>query len=233
MRIVLVLGFLVASPSSLAAQDRVLGLVTLPAVFGNGPCDRFSPQEVPLHATPDGAIVGVIRVAEYWTFHANGGCEGLEVAVRRRGSSVDEPLPTEEYAYEAPAAIVLAQHRGWFKLRLAKGAAWMRASNRDTFHPLGALYENALTYLTSEWTKQLADAPGSRGRTARIPADVAEPAVRVVRSVRADGELWFQIEIMSNSRCDHVREPKVIDRGWVAAHSRSGQPSIWFHSRGC
>jgi hypothetical protein len=45
--------------------------------------------------------------------------------------------------------------------------------------------------------------------------------------------LWFQIEVMSHSICNDPSEPKVIDRGWVAAHSRSGQPAIWFFSRGC
>jgi len=104
MKIVLVVGCLVAGTSSAAAQDRVVGLLTLPEVFGNGACDRFSPQEVPLHATPNGASVGAGHVVKYWIFHSNGGCDNLEVAVRLQGSSADQPLPTQEYAYEAPAA---------------------------------------------------------------------------------------------------------------------------------
>ena len=63
---------------------------------------------------------------------------------------------------------------------------------------------------------------------------MAEPSVQVVSSQRSDGQLWFQIEVMSHSGCeDIINEPKAIDRGWVPAHSPSGQPSIWFFSRGC
>lgn len=233
MKTVLVLGCLVACTSPAGAQDRVLGLLALPEVFGNGPCDRFSQQEVPLHAIPDGPAVGVVHVVKYWVFHGNGGCEGLEVAVRLRASAADQPLPTHEYAYEAPAAVVLEQRGRWFRLRLARGTAWVLASTRDEFHPLETLYESSLTFLTSDWSRQLADAPGARSRTARIPTDVPEPSVRVLTSVRTRGQLWFQIEVMSHSGCDDVSEPQVIDRGWVAAHSRSGQPSIWFSSRGC
>lgn len=233
MRILLVLGFIFACTSTAGAQDRVLGLLALPELFGNGPCDRFSPQDVPLHATPDGAVVGRIHVVKYWTFNVEGGCEGLEVAVRQRGTSGEEPLPSEEYAYESPAAVVLEQRRAWFKLRLTRGVAWVRASRQDAFHPLEALYEGALTFLTSEWNGRMAAAPGSPGRIARVPPDMRHPSVRVLRSAHDRGELWFQIEVMSHSQCDDVSQPTVIDSGWVAAHSRSGEPSIWFSSRGC
>ena len=234
MRGALVVGCLLACASSAGAQDRVLGLLTLPEVFGNGACDRFSPQELPLRATPDGAPVGVIRVVRNWSHDPNGGCEGLEVAVRQRDGAREQPLPTKEYQYEAPAAIVLEQRGRWFRLRLATGSAWVPASSRDVFHPLEQLYEDALTYLTPDWNKQLADAPGGRGRTATMPADRAEPLVRVLGSRRSGGQLWLQVEVMSHSTCeDHRNEPKAIDRGWVPAHSPSGQPSIWFFSRGC
>ena len=231
MRALVVLWSLLAWPSLAHAQDRVIGLVELPEVFVNGPCDRFSPRDVTLHAAPGGDIVGVIRVATYWTFHSDVSCEGLEVAVRQRGSSTEEPLPQREYAYEAPAAVVLEQRDGWLKLRLANDAAWIRPSNPSAFHSLEALYEDGLTFLTSDWTRQLADAPNSPARAASVRADMREPSVRVLRSLRLNGTLWFQIEVLSHSECED--EPRVLDSGWVAAHSGSGEPSIWFASRGC
>ena len=176
--------------------------------------------------------MGAVHVVKYWVFHPNGGCEGLEVAFRPQGSAADQPLPTEEYAYEAPAAIVLEQRGRWFRLRLPRGTAWVLASARDEFQPLETLYESGLTFLTSDWSRRLADAPGARDRAARVPADLMKPSARVLKSVRVRGELWFQIEVMSHSGCDSS-ELKVIDRGWVVAHSRSGQPSMWFFSRGC
>ena len=232
-RSVLAVACLLMFTSSARAQDRVLGLLTLPELFGSGACDRFSPREVPLHATPGGPAVGVVHVARNWTFHGDGGCEGLEVAVRLRSTVEEQPLPTREYEYEAPAAIVLEQRGRWFRLRLAAGSAWMAATNQDVFHSLEKLYENALTYLTADWIKQLSEVPGARLRTARIPAGTAEPSVKVVSSRRSRGQLWFQVEVMSHSGCADASEPKAIDRGWVAAHSASGQPSIWFFSRGC
>ena len=234
MRPLLVVGCLLASVLSAVAQDRVLGLLTLPEVFGNGACDRFSPREVRLHAMPGGAAVGLVHVVRNWTFQGNGGCEGLEVAVRMQGAAEERPLPTQEYEYEAPAAIVLEQRGRWFRLRLATGSAWALASDQDVFRSLEKLYQNALTYLTPDWSRQVSAAPGARGRAARIPAGMAEPSVQVISSQRSGGQLWFQIEVMSHSGCeDIIKEPKAIDRGWVPAHSPSGQPSIWFFSRGC
>lgn len=233
MRVVLVLSGLLSCASSAGAQDRVLGLLTLPEVFGNAACDRFQPREVPLHATPGGEAVGTVHVVRNWTLQANGGCEGLEVATRMRGAVQERPLPTREHDYEAPAAIVLEQRGRWFRLRLETASAWVRASDRDVFHPLERLYEDALPYLTSDWSRQLSPAPGGSGRAARIPAATREPSVRIVGSRQSGGRLWFQIEVMSHSVCTAGNEPEVIDRGWVPAHAPSGQPSIWFFSRGC
>ena len=233
MRPLLVVGCFLASASSAVAQDRVLGLLSLPEVFGNGACDRFSPREVRLHAVPGGAAVGLVHVVRNWTFQGNGGCEGLQVAVRMQGAAEERPLPTQEYEYEAPAAIVLQQRGRWFKLRLATGSAWALASEQDVFRSLENLFENALTYLTSDWSRQVSAAPGVRGRAARIPAGMAEPSIHVISSQRSGGQLWFEIEVMSHSGCEDIKEPTAIDRGWVPAHSPSGQPSIWFFSRGC
>lgn len=233
MRVVLVLSGLLSCASSAGAQDRVLGLLTLPEVFATAACDRFQPREVPLHAMPGGAAVGEVHVVRNWTFHANGGCEGLEVAVRTRGTALERPLPTQEHDYEAPAAIVLEQRGRWFRLRLEPGSAWVQASDQDLFHPLEKLYEDALTYLTSDWSRQLSAAPGGSRRAARIPSAMNEPSVRIIGSRQSGGRLWFQIEVMSHSVCTGNNEPRVIDRGWVPAHAPSGQPSIWFFSRGC
>src|SRR4030095_6521348 len=123
-------------PASAVAQQRgrVVGLLALPEVFGNGPCDRFTPLDVPLYSSPESArIVGVIRVDEGWTASSNGGCEGLRGGVHMTGPVASDPLPTKEYGYEEPGAIVLARRGEWFLIRLAAGSAWVRSSPRDTF----------------------------------------------------------------------------------------------------
>src|SRR5258705_7735146 len=120
-----VAGLSLVTASSLAQQrPRVVGLLALPEVFGNGACDGFTPQEVPLYAAPESTrIVGVIRVDDGPTAPSNGGCEGLKVGVHITGTTTSDPLPTKEYGYEEPGAIALARPGGWFQIRLATGSA--------------------------------------------------------------------------------------------------------------
>jgi hypothetical protein len=219
--------------SVLAQQPtRVIGLLALPEVFGNGACDRFTPQEVPLHDTPESArIVGMIRVDQPWTFSSDGGCEGLRVGVHMTGTPATAPLPTNEYGYEEPGAIVLARRGEWFQIRLGTGSAWIRNSSRDHFHPLEQLLLDGLTYLTDAWDGRLAASAGAPGRLAR-GATSSQPSVRVIRSQQFRGELWFDVEV-TTSPCSEDPIVKTLDRGWVPAHTTSGEPVIWFSSRGC
>ena len=222
-------------PASAVAQQRtrVVGLLALPEVFGNGPCDRFTPQDVPLYGAPDSArIVGVIRVDEGWTASSNGGCEGLKVGVHMTGTAASDPLPTKEYGYEEPGAIVLERRGKWFRVRLTVGSAWLEASAQDTFYSVEQLFTDSLTYLTEAWTGQVAASPGSAGRAAKSPRLARQP-VRVRRAAREKDGLWFLVDIMSHSACEGDGEPTVADQGWVPAYGQADAPTIWFFSRGC
>ncbi|HXV64986.1 MAG TPA: hypothetical protein VEK15_30100 [Vicinamibacteria bacterium] len=238
MRTAIGLALLTVSGPALAA-DPVIGLLSLPEVFGDFPCDEFTPEEITLYRAPDSnETVGWIRVETYWTFHAIGGCEGLKVSVYRPGTGGVAELPTKEYDYEAPAAIVLQEHGRWFQLLVDNGAAWIRASERDEFFPLERLLEDRLTYLTSAWDGRLAPSPGAETREAeREPhadeSNGAEPNVRVLGFRRVGEELWVDVEVMSHSFCEGAEEPKVTASGWIPAHAASGELTIWFYSRGC
>ncbi|HUF27883.1 MAG TPA: hypothetical protein VMM18_12985 [Gemmatimonadaceae bacterium] len=171
MKSVILLSLALSTSPAAPVEDRVIGLLTLPDAFGTGPCDRFTPREVSLFATPDSStVVGVIRVDRPWTFPPEGGCEGLTVAVHRRGGGPAARLPAEEYDYEAPAAIVLEQRGRWFRVRLNDGAAWVRASSRDEFHPLQRLLTDALTHMTDSWDGTVAPEPGAATRV-QVPGD--------------------------------------------------------------
>src|SRR5262245_52378955 len=228
-----VVGFSLLTASVQAQQAaRVVGLLALPEVFGNGACDRFTPQEVPLYGEPESArIVGVIRVDEPWRLQSTGGCEGLRVGVHMMGTTASDELPTKEYGYEEPGAVVLARRDGWFQIRLATGSAWVRGSTRDAFHPLEQLLLTGLTYLTESWDRRLAASAGAPGRPARVEARSSQSSVRVVRSQQLRGELWFELEVIT-SPCEDPNAT-ALDRGWVPAHTASGEPVIWFYSRGC
>jgi hypothetical protein len=218
---------------SAAETDRVLGLLTLPEVFGNGPCDAYSPLDVTLYNAPDGAPIGTIRVVEPWSQHADGGCAGLEVRVQGPASNDLQPLPVEEYEYEAEAAVVLEHRERWFRVRLASGSAWIKASDRDEFHPLERLLENRLTHLTAAWDRRLRTEPAGVEREVRAVSDQEEPSVRVNRFATVAGRLWVFVEVLNHSGCERMDEPQVVDRGWTPAHAASGLPTVWFSSRGC
>jgi hypothetical protein len=152
--------------------------------------------------------------------------------VHMTGTLASDPLPTKEYGYEDPGAIVLARRAGWFQIRLATGSAWVRSSPRDSFHPLEQLLLDGLTYLTEAWDGRLAPSAGAPGRPARVEARSSQPSVRVIRSQQFRGELWFDLEVIT-SPCGEDPNVKALDRGWVPAHTKSGEPVIWFYSRGC
>ena len=43
---------LTISPLLVVAEERVLGLLTLPQVFGNGACDRFEAETITVYKRP-------------------------------------------------------------------------------------------------------------------------------------------------------------------------------------
>jgi hypothetical protein len=223
---ILLIGVLPAS-----AAERIIGLVSLPEVFGAAPCAAFEPEEIPLHASPgDGKAIAVIRVEKNWSFAPHGGCEGLEVRVYR--GSGKEKLPTREFDYEAPGAIALERREGWIKIRLNDSAAWLKASPVDRFMPLSDLYEEfvGVTAINDSFTARLASTPGMPGGPI-LPRVAPHQPVRVAE-IRDE---WVKVEVLNTSVCTAADNgpPEVIATGWLPLHDANGEPSIWFASRGC
>lgn len=216
---------------ALQAQERVIGLLSLPDVFGNEPCQRFVAREVPLYAGPDEQRVGSIRVDRHWTFPREGGCEGLKVGVHLTDPPRHSDLPTEEYDYEAPGAVVLETREDWFKVRLSDGTAWVRASRTSAFFPLQRLLANYPTHLTDAFDGRLA--PSAGGPLSTRSDSLAGRSVNVGEFREVGGRLWIQVEVVSWSLCESVEKPVVLARGWLPAHAPSGEATVWFSSRGC
>lgn len=229
-RYLFALAFVVASASPLLAQDRVIGLLTLPEVFGSEVCSRFKPESVTLYAEPNGARTGSIEVDQYWSFAPHGGCEGLEVRVHQ-GSTRSE-LPTREHGYEEPAAIVVGQQGRWFKIKLAGGSAWVNATPRDEFKSLTALFDQALTAITEHFTGRLRRAPAGTLIGDRLTEN---QSVRMLEVREVGAAQWINVEVLDYSPCTVPvgKEPQVIGRGWLPAHADNGEPTVWFSSRGC
>lgn len=224
------------SPAGYLARAQAVGLVALSEVFGDGACDRFTPEEVPVHATPEGPLVGTLEVVRYWTLHEGGGCEGLAVRVRDDVPGEQSLLPTREYAYEAPGAIVLDEQDGWFEILLESGSGWVHPVDRDCLFTLEALLTGSLAYLTEMWDGTVADDPGSAPRPLAdrgpgVPS--GQISVDVNALEHAGDELWVEVTFLSHSPCVGNEAPEQVARAWVRAHSDLGIPAVRFHSRGC
>jgi hypothetical protein len=239
VKAVLLLAFLLPWTSAAHAADQVLGLLSLPDVFGSGPCDEFTPRDVFLYSAPESDdVVGSIRGERDGSSPVDGSCRALTVNVHRRQDGRVTELPTREYAYEAPAAIVLQQRERWFKVRLTDGAGWIHASERDRFLSLEELFRhNETTALTELWDRYLAGSPGAN--LVRVPGDPRRrfigyltPVVVIAFDLIGEQQ-WIQVELLSHSICESSEEPTVTGRGWMLAHAPSGEPTIWFSSRGC
>ena len=213
------------------AQERTIGLLSLPEVFGPRVCAPFEPQDVALHAVPtDGKPFAFIRVDQNWSFAPHGGCEGLEVSVHEGVQR--HKLPTLEFDYEMPAAIVVEQREGWFKIRLGDRPAWIKASVVNRFMPLSDLYEEfvGVTAISESFSGRLTSAPGSTSGPI-MPRVAPSQSVRVLEIRGA----WVQVEVLSNSACTAADDgpPEVVATGWLPLHDQDGKPTVWFSSRGC
>ena len=231
MRVITAFAILLIGVLPASAAERIIGLVSIPEVFGVGPCAAFEPQQVALHAAPaDGKPIAFIQVDQNWSFAPHGGCEGLKVSVRR--GAAKEELPTREFDYESPGAIALEQRDGWVKIRLHEGVAWFRPSAVDRFMPLSDLYEEfvGVTAINKSFTARLVSTPGMLGGPILPRVSPAQP-VRVAE-VRDE---WVKVEVLNNSVCTAADNgpPEVIATGWLPLHDADGEPSIWFSSRGC
>ena len=238
--VVMVLGAVSIAPQTEAAirdgQDRIIGLLALPTVYSEGPCKPFEPRPVPIYAAADGAqVLGTIEVDQMWSFAPHGGCEGLQVRVHQ--GEARRELPTREYDYEAPAAIVLDQKGQMFRIRLAEtGAGWVQ-SPPARFMSYESLMEEftGVTFFTTAFDGALRRAPGAT--VSNPPTARAKPGlpVRVIETRRLGDRLWLNVEVLNHSMCDAAASgpPDLVATGWLSAHADDGEPTVWFASRGC
>jgi hypothetical protein len=228
--------FLITLALAQAGTDRIIGLLALPGVFGEGPCKPFEPRAITLYSDAGATrVMGTIEVDQEWSFAPHGGCEGLEVSVHE-GDKRSE-LPTREFEYEAPGAIVLERRGEAYKLRLGGDRSGWVLSPANRFMSFESLLEEftGVTFFTDAFDGELRGAPGLTVANKVISqAKPAQPA-RVIETRRIADRLWLHVEVFNHSLCDAAAQgpPESIARGWVAAHASNGEPTVWFASRGC
>jgi hypothetical protein len=220
-----------------APSERIAGLLELPEIYGGNPCEVYTAGSVSIHSKPanDSPIIGMIEVAKPWRLSADGGCETIEVRVRRTSSN--EKLPALEVGYEVSAAIVYEQAGMWLRIKLESGSGWVRARDPAQFHSYVDLLKDSLTSINKEWDGRFWASPAA-GSPSRIPAawlaytnNSVTAAVIETRLVR--GQLWLRLRLDPEFGCNQYPStlPKVD--GWLPAYRPSGQESVWFSSRGC
>jgi hypothetical protein len=230
MRTVLAVWVLaLAAQGSSPTGEQLIGLLTLPDVFGTGSC-RFEPRPVPLFDAPRSETPAAeIRASSAPKLAPDGGCELGEVRVHWPDRA-PTTLPSREYAYEESAAVVVARTGEWFRILTGARPLWLRAGAMHTFSSLIELLgPDQLAYLTSSWDRAMHATPG--GQRLTLPALGAEPTVRVLGSRQLPGGMWLEVETTDSCNPDEPAVPKV--RGWVPAYAPDGSVTVWFFSRGC
>lgn len=204
-------------PASKPGTGVMIGLVTLPTIFGppetGGIVPAENPVPVPVYAAPE---AGAAKVAE-----------------------PDHPddFQYQEYTYEGAAAVVYQQVPGWYQIALSDGQkVWLSAKSAGEYLPIGELLTQRPAYLNEHWDRKLWESPyiykGWNSRLPHVEGDRVEHAVRIKAYQQTPNGLWLQIETLSTNGCGGG-VPRVVDQGWIPAYATTGQLVAGYHSRGC
>ena len=147
-----------------------------------------------------------------------------------------DDIETLESGYEVRSAVVLARIDGWYRVRLAGGTpGWIAPEHAGTWFPYNALPVRRLAYLNEHWSGFVWPDSGA-GIPARSGLRFSQRrnqfAVEVHESQLVGGVVWFRVSVLVASPCDGG-EARATLSGWVPGYGADGEPTVWFHSRGC
>jgi hypothetical protein len=212
--------------------ERVIGLLDVPDIVqgGCGPAPARAAVRVFGAPSQSGHVVGTI----YWHEEADRGC-GLVIETPTREK---EQLPTLESGYEIPAAIVFERRGEWFRIRLAKGSAWIHHNDATDFLSYPEMLRDSLPHTLQTWDGTLRAAPGPSGRLTPLPSGWKELldrqlSVQYLGSRRVGADLWLHIRLAAKAACDHSYGDMADVEGWIPAYHTDLSPLVWFSSRGC
>jgi len=222
-------------------EERVVGLLRLPEIYGDYPCQAFEPKKVNIYSeassarTPIGAIerVNPIKPPE------RPDCDSPVVVVRRSGVvASSETFPSDESGEDFTTAVVYEWSGLWFRIALSKGSGWIQRDNPGGFlaYPEILMSESFTTYLRPGWDGNLWTEPGRR-EVAPAPSEWRthrreEIPVRIIAIRKIGNDIWIQIRFVTES-CGKSLGKLPSLQGWIPAHRASRATSVWFYSRGC
>ena len=221
-------------------EERPAGLLALPEIFGEYPCERFETKKLDLFALPSKqqAPVATIERLKSAVQPNDQGCSETSVVVRRVSDNRADQLPTDESGYEEVRAVVYQQSGNWFRIAIPHGSAWIERTDSQGYlaYPEQLSGESFLSYLRPGWDGKIWTTPGVEAGvlapTAWRAVAKKEIPVHVVSTEIVRGEKWvrviFETELCSGSlgNLPHLE-------AWLPAYRSSRETSIWFYSRGC
>ena len=221
-------------------EERPAGLLALPEIFGEEPCQLLETKKLDLYATAS-KVRGPIATIERLKPAArpgDQGCYEVSVVVRRLADGSAERLPTDDSGYEEVRAVVYEQRENWFRIMIPHGSAWIERTDSDGYfsYPEQLSGEAFLNYLRPGWDGKIWKNPGV-GTAEPAPAawqshGKDEIPVRVLSTEIVKGEEWVRV-VFENESCGTSLGNLPRLEGWLPAYRSSGNTSIWFYSRGC
>jgi len=221
-------------------EERPAGLVAIPEIFGEYPCEPIRPQAVQVFATPSKQRppIAVIERKNEPKQTEGPDCDETEAIVRRLGDGGSALLPTDESGYEYTKAIVYQQTGNWFRIAIPGGSAWIERKDSEGFmsYPEDLVSDAFLTYLRPNWDGNLWTTPGS-GNPFTAPSAWRALAkddigVRIVSIQIVRGEKWLRVRF-ERELCGKSFENLPPVEGWLPAYRDAHVTSVWFWSRGC
>jgi hypothetical protein len=223
--------------SSGQIRERVVGLLNLPEVVGDG-CGQADAKRVVLYSAPSTSSppIGAITLLVTDRQADGRGCGSAQLTVQRVDGNAGEELPTEESGYEIQAVVVHQRSGLWFRVALPQGSAWVLRSSDADFEPFPELLVHKLAYLRKGWDGSWWQTPGAGSATRvaagwtryledDIPVDVLD--VRLVQN-----HAWLHVLLKTES-CGESLSGVTPATVWIPAYQPSGAPSVWFYARGC
>lgn len=212
--------FVLLVPSSGAAQERIIGLIELPAIHAavnEGRAD-IATAPVIVRSEPDenSAVVGAVQDSRQ--------------------------LESREHAYEQISATAYALEyvaRGgpWYKVRyMVEGEAtfgWVEHSDGAQYREVTSLVSSGLAYLTDGWDRRLRERPAVDSAAKTLESDGQSASARVIDVYyeRGRSDPWYLLAVV---RGECTGEPlEIVATGWVPAYTPQGENTVWFRSRGC
>lgn len=210
---------LLLGPSISSAQERIIGLIEIPAIHAavNDEQAQVAAAPVTVRAEPN-ENSAVAAPVQSW-----------------------RQLESREHGYEqvsaATYALAYAARGGpWYKVRYTvgdkTGFGWVEHSDGAQYREVHTLVSSGLAYLTEAWDRRFFARP-SLDAPAKILERNGQDSARVIEVYHARGQsdVWYLLAVVSG---ECTGEPvEIVATGWVPAYTSVGENSVWFRSRGC